>query len=118
MTLEQIALNALSILIPALVAILVEFLRRKLGLEKIRKIEAELLAKKELAQLAVKMAEEMYKAGHGPEKFKEATKWLAEELQKKGIKVTDTEIEGLINSALREIKDQLGQEWVNWNKTA
>jgi hypothetical protein len=61
---ENILINlsygALSILIPALCAIAIELLRRKLGLENIKKVQCELENKKELASLAVKFVEQAY----------------------------------------------------------
>lgn len=103
--------NLLAILIPALVGLAVEYLRRKLGTEKMKRIQEELAAKQALAMLAVCFVEQVYTDLHGEEKYKAAARWLAEQVQKRGLKLTNTEIEGLIESALRELKDAFGNEW-------
>lgn len=103
--------NVLAILIPALCAILIELARRKLGSEKIRKIQAEMQTKQELACLAVKMAEQAFKDLHGEEKFNQAAKWLTERAVENGITITVDEIKGLIEAAVRMTKDEFGEQW-------
>lgn len=44
---QIISYNLLAVLIPALVALAVEYLRRKLGVEKLKQIQEELAAKQE-----------------------------------------------------------------------
>ena len=91
-------------------AVFIAYLRRKGWLET---IETELLAKQELAALAVRFAEQFYFDLDGPEKYIRASVWLSERLAEKGIKFSADEIRGLIEAALREIKDQFGNEWAN-----
>lgn len=106
-----LASDLLAVLIPALVSFALEYLRRKLGTEKMLQIQEELAAKQDLALLAVRFVEQVYTELHGEEKYKAAAKWLAEQAQKRGLKLTDTEIEGLIESALRMLKDEFGEQW-------
>jgi len=107
----SLAYDALALLIPALVVISIELLRRRLGLERIKKIQEELATKQELAKIAVKFAAQAYKDLGGPGKFEEAADWLASQALAIGIKISADEIKGLIEWALREIKDELGEEW-------
>jgi LL-H family phage holin len=107
----QLAYNLLAILIPVLAGFLVELLRRKLGTEKMRKIQEELNAKRELALLAVRYVEQVYKDLHGEEKFNKAAEWLVEQAAKMGLQLTANEVKGIIEAALRELKDAFGNEW-------
>lgn len=107
----KLAYDALAILVPLLVATAAEYLRRRLGNERLERIKRELETKKELASTAVKFAEQAWRDLGGQTKYEAAAGWLAAEAQARGIKVTVTEIKGLIEAALREIKDYMGEEW-------
>lgn len=82
----DLSYGALSILVPALCAIAIELIRRKLGLENIRKVQHELENKKELANLAVKFVEQAYKDIKGQEKFDKAAEWLV--YSRQGTRIT------------------------------
>jgi len=105
--------NALGILIPALCLIAIELLRRKLGLEKMRRLQRELQTKQELAALAVKMVEQAYRDLKGPDKYTEAANWLMDRAYERRIKVNPDEMRGLIEAALRMAKDEFGEQWAN-----
>lgn len=107
----QLAYDLLAILIPALAALTVEYLRRRLGTEKVKRIQEELATKQELAILAVRFVEQVYKDLHGPDKYQKAAEWLAARAQEHGLKLTADEIKGLIEAALRQLKDAFGNEW-------
>lgn len=107
----DVAKGILSILIPIGAGLAVEFVRRRLGLERARQIQAELRTKQELAFMAVKFAEQFYKDCVGEEKYRAAANWLSDQVRKVGIQISGEEIRGLIEWALREIKDELGNEW-------
>lgn len=111
MDLTSIGYQALGILVPALCVMGIELLRRKLGLEKIKKIQAELQTKKELASLAVRMVEQTYKDLHGQYKYDQAAEWLAARAGERGIKISSEEIKGLIEAAIRMAKDEFGEQW-------
>jgi len=89
----------------------VAWLRKRLGVEGMKRIEAELATKQELAALAVRFAEQVYKDLHGEEKYEKAADWLANQAEKLGLDVTPDEIKGLIEAALRAFKDEFGEEW-------
>lgn len=107
----QLAYNILAILIPALAVLAVEYLRRRLGTERAKRIQEELAAKQELATLAVRFVEQVYRDLHGEEKYQKAAEWLAARAQEHGIKLTADEIKGLIEAALRQLKDTFENEW-------
>lgn len=107
----QLAYDLLSILIPAIAALAFEFLRRKLGTEKMKRIQEEITTKQVLAMLAVRFVEQVYDDLHGPEKYQKAAEWLAARAQEHGIILTADEIKGLIESTLRQLKDSFGNEW-------
>lgn len=109
--LVQLAYDLLAILIPALAALAVEYLRRRLGTERVKRIQEELAAKQELATLAVRFVEQVYRDLHGPDKYQKAAEWLAARAQEHGLKLTADEIKGLIEAALRQLKDAFGNEW-------
>lgn len=89
----------------------VAWLRRRLGAEKMRQVEVELAAKRELAALAVRFVEQVYRDLHGEAKYQKAAEWLAARAEQLGLKVTPDEIKGLIEATLRAFKDQFGEEW-------
>ncbi len=107
----EAARAALAVIIPIGAAYVVELLRRKVGVERLRRVQQELEAKRELATLAVKFAEQAFRDYGGDKKFLAAADWLTERARSLGLNVTEDEVEGLIESALREIKDALGEEW-------
>lgn len=117
MDIVTIGNQAISILVPAICIMLVELLRRRLGLEKMKKVQAELETKQSLAILAVKFAAQAYRDLNGPQKYSQAAIWLTNQIQKLGMKVTPSELKGLIESALRMIKDEFGEEWAKVFKT-
>lgn len=89
----------------------VAWLRKRLGVEGMKRIEAELATKQELAGLAVRFVEQVYRDLHGEEKYQKAADWLAARAGELGLKITADEIKGLIEAALRAFKDEFGEEW-------
>lgn len=60
--------------------------------------------KKELVAIAVRFVEQAYKDYHGEEKYNKAVHWVKLELDKFGIKYTEEELKGLIESTLKIIQ--------------
>jgi len=106
-TLSTIAINALYYLVPLLVGLLVEYIRRKIGSERIQKIQGELATKKELADTAVKFVQQVYWELDGTKRFSQASVWLSEQASKHGLKLTESEIKGLIEAAVKVMNDSL-----------
>ena len=103
--------NILIILVTLLAGYAVAFIRKRLGVEGMQKIESELAVKQELALLAVRFVEQAYRDLHGEEKYNQAAQWLADRAGEAGLNVTAEEIKGLIEAALRAFKDEFGEEW-------
>lgn len=113
MDINALAQTLLAIMLPPLVAVAIEYLRRKIGLERLAYIKAELEAKQELALLAVRFAEQTFKTAKGYEKYDYAAEWLTERLGEKGIIISASEIKGFVEAALRMIKDEFGETWAD-----
>jgi LL-H family phage holin len=90
----------------------IALIKKKIGTEKITKIEQELRLKQGLAYDAVKFVEQAYVDLHGKDKLEQAVNWVCDRLHEKGIEINEDEIEGLVESALRGIKDAYGENWV------
>ncbi len=111
-----LAYDILSILLPVLAVMLAEWLRRKIGVERLQKIQKELETKQELSVLAVQFVEQAYRDLKGEEKYQEAAKWLATQAVERGINITADEIQGLIEAALRSFKDTFGEGWATYSE--
>ncbi len=107
----QILYNALILLATLVAGFLVAYLRKRLGVEGMKRIETELALKWELAALAVRFVEQVYRDLEGEEKYEQAAGWLATQAGELGLKVTPDEIKGLIEAAVRAFKDEFGEEW-------
>jgi len=89
----------------------VAWIQKKLGSEKVQKIIYELETKKELARIAVMFVQQAYKDLGGAEKYDKAAEWLSDAADKIGIQLSEEEIKGLIEAALKELKTELGEAW-------
>lgn len=107
----SLAYDILAIILPVLALATVELLRRKLGVEKLRKVQKELETKQELAFISVRFVEQVFYEFKGIDKYNNAVKWLSNTLEQKGIKASDTELKALIEYAVRTMKDEFGEEW-------
>ena len=107
----KIAMDVLAILIPALCIFIIELLRRKLGIEKLKQIDSEIIAKQELAILAVQFVQQFYEELDGESKYYEASEWLSKQLKGKGLNFESDEIRGLIESSLKMLKMEFKETW-------
>jgi hypothetical protein len=107
----NMAYDILSILLPVLAVMLAEWLRRKIGVERLARIQRELETKKELAALAVKFVEQAYVDYDGEDKYLNAMKWLNQRAYELGINISIEEAQGLIEATLRAFKDEFGDGW-------
>ena len=108
---NALAQTLLAILLTPLVALGIEYLRRRIGIERLQRIKQEFDAKQEWALLAVRYAEQAYRDGGGPEKYSVACEWLSTHAEAKGIKLSGLEIEGLIESSVQILKSELPGLW-------
>jgi len=103
--------NILIILVTLAAGFAVVYIRKRLGVEGMQKIEKELAAKRELAYLAVLFVEQAYRDLGGEQKYNEAARWLSGRLKEKGLNIDYEEIKGLIEATLRTFKDEFGENW-------
>lgn len=108
----RLAYDILAILITVAVALLIGWLKKKLTIEGIKKVQEELTAKQELALLAVKAVEQLWGGVlHGDEKVQKATEVISEQAAKVGLAISPEEIRTLIEWAVRTLKDEFGEAW-------
>ncbi len=105
--------NLLIIIVTLATGFVVAYLRKRLGVEWMQKIELELSLKQELAELAIKFVEQVYRDFDGDEKYTVAAIWLVDRVSELGLKTNESEVKGLIESALRTLKDEFGEQWAN-----
>ena len=112
---QEAVVEALSILLPTAATVLavmaVGWIRERIGVEGMEQVKMELYAKQELARLAVRSVEQVYRDIGGQKKLDHALNWLGNQFKDKGFKLDDDEMRGLIEAALREMKDAFGEEW-------
>ncbi len=111
MDISQVAYDVLAVLLPVVALALAEWIRRLIGNERLARIKQELEAKQELAGIAVSFVQQVYKDLDGNDKLLKAIFWLEEMLGDRGIKFSEEELRGLIESSLRAFKDVFGEEW-------
>lgn len=107
----NLAQNFLSLVIPVIAVMIVEVIRRYLGLQKMAQINRAIVSKKALALIAVRFVEQSYQDLHGQEKFDKAAEWLVEQVNQYGFSISESEIKGLIEAALHQLKDEFVSEW-------
>lgn len=105
----EVIQSLLYVIVMVAVPVVVKFIREKNKTEQFAKVL-------EYARIAVEFAEKYYYAYEGEVKYKHASQWLAERAAEIGIKLTDEEIRGLIESTLKRIEMEFGEAWGNSKK--
>lgn len=108
---SELILNLMYILGLTLSYFIIVFLKKKIGLENLKKIENEYFINQELAKSVVLYVQKTLGNASNEIKFNEACIALSEILSKKGIILTETEMKVLIESALKMFKKQFGDAW-------
>lgn len=103
--------KVILLLITLAVGFLIAWLEKRWGIEKMKKAQAEWNNMQELAMVAVKYAQQAYMKYGGAERKEKALAFLSRELAQLGLKISEDTIDALIEAALREIKDEFGEEW-------
>lgn len=86
-------------------------LKKQVGVQKLREIEAELIAKQEIVDTVVLFVQQVYTAYNGEEKYKMALVRATDIMNKKGLKITPEELETLIESSVKVMKKEFGDAW-------
>ncbi len=88
------------------------WVKERLGVEKMQKIEAQLRNKESIAYRSLMlMREALEESGLVEQNLDRATEWASKELKKMNIKVTPDELQDLIKSMYNEMKDEFIEQW-------
>lgn len=105
---EDYVLKMLAYLLVALVNVamgyVILFLRK-------HKIVKEIQSHKELVDIAVKAVQEAYVHLDGTQKFELAKEWIVKTANAKGLKISDKEVDFLIDAVVKESKIKFGEAW-------
>ncbi|NLC08185.1 MAG: hypothetical protein GX755_09530 [Syntrophomonadaceae bacterium] len=63
--------------------------------------------------LLARFVEQVYVDLNGPAKYQAAAEWMEARARERGLKLTADEVKGLVEAALRQLKDSFGAEWSN-----
>jgi len=94
-----------------LASFVLALLKKLLGVEKLKQIEAELIAKQEIVDTVVLFVQQVYAAYDGEEKYKMALARATDMMNKRGLKITPEELEVLIESSVKVMKKAFGDAW-------
>ena len=94
-----------------LASFVVALLKKQLGVEKLKQIEAELAVKQEIVDTIVLFVQQVYSAYGGEEKYKLALVRATDMMNKKGLKITPEELESLIEASVKVMKKEFGDAW-------
>jgi hypothetical protein len=86
-------------------------LKKQVGVQKLKQIEAELTAKQEIVDTVVLFVQQVYATYDGEEKYKLALARATDLMNKKGLKITPEELESLIESSVKLMKKEFGDAW-------
>ena len=110
-TLINAIVSVVALLMSGLIGILISWLKKKLGVEKMKQIVAELENKQAIIDAVVLCVQQLYETLEGKEKydkaFKLASKWLTE----KGLEISANEIKVLIESSVKKMKKEFSEGW-------
>ena len=102
---ENIQAELIGLVVTVLVAMIGFVTKHSVTFLKNKGVVAKLQGNKELVKIVVNAIEQSYKHLHGTEKLNMAKIELVKLLNEKKIKITEKEIDLLIESAVREMKE-------------
>lgn len=86
------------------IGFLINFIRLKISEEKLTLIE-------KIITEGVKFAQQVYKDAGGEEKYEKAVEQITTVLNSKGLKINEVELKMLIESVLKQMKKEFGDQW-------
>lgn len=107
---EAIQVEILNLAIVAIVALVGFVTKRVTSFLKQKGIVANLQANKEFVKIVVNAVEQTYNTLGGEEKLNVAKLELVKLMNEKGLKISEKEIDTLIESAVKEMNDTVKQE--------
>lgn len=109
--LVQLSLDALSILLPVVVAILANTLKNYTQNQKLVGMKQIIENKQLIAKDTVLFAQQVYKDCDGEAKYHAAMQVLSTKLERYGLKVPEEELDELIHTALKAAKKEFADVW-------
>ena len=102
---EQLQQALVSLLVAVLTAVIGYVTRVLTVYLKEKGVLKTLEAKKETVDIVVNAIEQIYKAEHGADKIKRAKQRIVAILEQQGIKISETELETLIEASVKAMND-------------
>lgn len=102
-----------GLILTVAIGFVINYIKKKIDIDTLHHIQKEFETKQILATMAVRFVEQAYTDFRGDEKLNKASDWLAEKLNSLGIKSNSSEIRVLIESSLKILQEQFGEEWNN-----
>jgi hypothetical protein len=110
-TLMNLLVELITLLATILAGLAVQYLRKKIGVEKLNAIEAELAAKQEIVDTVVLFVQQVYEEYDGETKYARALSVASEWLTEKGFTVTNAELQSLIEASVKALKKEFAEQW-------
>lgn len=110
-------IGLLGTALTGLIGVGINLLYKKIGLAGMQKVDTVLAQKQTLAILAVKFAQQAFEDLSGKAKFEKAAAFMANLAAEHNITITSDEIEGLIESALKDAKTAFATDWKKEEET-
>lgn len=107
---ENIYIELLDMLIVVIASCVGIATKSVVSFLKKKGIISKLQSEKEIVKIVVNAVEQIYKEASGSEKLEVAKKEAVKLANQKGIKVTEEQLETLIESSVREMKKEVKQE--------
>lgn len=111
----KVLMEVLMLVMVLVGGFVVQFLRKKIGVEKMKAIEAELAAKQEIVDTVVLFVQQVYEAYDGRDKYDKAVLTASEWITAKGFTVTPEELQSMIESSVKILKKEFAEQW--WSAT-
>lgn len=67
--------------------------------------------KKELVEVGVTMIQQICKELDGDQKYEKAVEWITQQANAKGLKISEDELKGLIESSVLKFKNEFQNSW-------
>ena len=99
------------LLMSGLIGILISWLKKKLGVEKMKQLVAEIENKQAIIDAVVLCVQQLYESLEGREKYDKAFKLASQWLGEKGLNVTANELKVLIESSVKKMKKEFADNW-------
>ena len=98
--LTQIIEAAVKLVVAIVCVLIIPYIKRNFSMSQIEDL-------RKWINIAVQAAEQIYNSSQAAEKKEYAVKYINKYLDEKGLKINETEIDGMIESAVLELHNQL-----------